>query len=116
VPSRNPWGTDGLRAVAANSTQVITATQSAIFVPRCFTRSRDDYSYQFSLAEALVGLNRSSEAQAYLINLWERQPHSLGTKVRDHFLKFVFTTNRSRIKTEYEQVGSDKAKTSHRLS
>jgi tetratricopeptide (TPR) repeat protein len=38
--------------------------------------SRDDYSYQFSLAEALVGLNRSSEAQAYLINLWGRQPEN----------------------------------------
>jgi tetratricopeptide (TPR) repeat protein len=32
--------------------------------------SRDNYAYQFSLAEALVGLKRSSEAQAYLTNLW----------------------------------------------
>jgi len=38
--------------------------------------SRDNYSYEFNLAEALVGLKRSSEAQAYLINLWERQPEN----------------------------------------
>jgi tetratricopeptide (TPR) repeat protein len=36
--------------------------------------SRDDYSYQLNLAEALTGLNRTSEAQAYFINLWDRQP------------------------------------------
>jgi tetratricopeptide (TPR) repeat protein len=36
--------------------------------------SRDDYSYQLNLAEALVGLKRTSEAQAYFINLWDRQP------------------------------------------
>src|SRR5271170_8197529 len=34
--------------------------------------SRDDYSYQLNLAEALVGLKRTSEAQAYFINLWDR--------------------------------------------
>jgi tetratricopeptide (TPR) repeat protein len=38
--------------------------------------SRDNYSYQLSLAEALVGLNRSSEAEAYLINLWDREPEN----------------------------------------
>lgn len=38
--------------------------------------SRDNYSYQLSLAEALVGLKRTSEAQTYLINLWERQPEN----------------------------------------
>lgn len=38
--------------------------------------SRDNYSYQFGLAEALVGLKRTGEAQAYLINLWERQPEN----------------------------------------
>jgi tetratricopeptide (TPR) repeat protein len=38
--------------------------------------SRDDYSYQFNLAESLVGLKRTSEAQAYLINLWERRPEN----------------------------------------
>jgi tetratricopeptide (TPR) repeat protein len=38
--------------------------------------SRDNYSYQLSLAEALVGSKRSSEAQAYLINLWDREPEN----------------------------------------
>jgi tetratricopeptide (TPR) repeat protein len=38
--------------------------------------ARDDYSYQLNLAEALIGLKRTSEAQVYLINLWERQPEN----------------------------------------
>ena len=38
--------------------------------------SRDNYSYQFNLAEALVGLKRTSEARAYLINLWDREPEN----------------------------------------
>jgi tetratricopeptide (TPR) repeat protein len=38
--------------------------------------SRDNYSYQLNLAEALLGLKRTSEAQAYLVNLWERQPEN----------------------------------------
>ena len=36
--------------------------------------SRDDYSYQLNLAEALLGLKRTNEAYAYLITLWDRQP------------------------------------------
>ena len=36
--------------------------------------SRDDYSYQLNLAEALLGLRRTNEAYAYLITLWDRQP------------------------------------------
>lgn len=36
--------------------------------------SRDNGAYQLSLAEALIGLKRDDEAQAYLINLWEREP------------------------------------------
>jgi tetratricopeptide (TPR) repeat protein len=38
--------------------------------------SRDNYTYQLDLAEALVGLKRTDEAYAYLINLWERQPEN----------------------------------------
>lgn len=38
--------------------------------------SRDDYSYQLNLAEALIGQNRSNEAYAYLLTLWERQPEN----------------------------------------
>lgn len=36
--------------------------------------SRDDYTYQLNLAEALMGMGRTGEAQAYFINLWEREP------------------------------------------
>lgn len=36
--------------------------------------SRDNYTYQLNLAEALIGLKRTGEAAAYLANLWERQP------------------------------------------
>ncbi len=36
--------------------------------------SRDDYTYQLNLAEALTGLKRTGEAEAYFINLWDRQP------------------------------------------
>jgi tetratricopeptide (TPR) repeat protein len=36
--------------------------------------SRDDYSYQLNLAEALIGLKHTGEASAYLRNLWEREP------------------------------------------
>lgn len=38
--------------------------------------SRDNYSYQLNLAEALLGQKRTDEAYAYLINLWERQPEN----------------------------------------
>jgi tetratricopeptide (TPR) repeat protein len=38
--------------------------------------SRDSYSYQLDLAEALLGLNKTDEAHAYLINLWDRQPEN----------------------------------------
>jgi tetratricopeptide (TPR) repeat protein len=36
--------------------------------------SRDNYSYQLNLAEALIGLKRTAEASTYLVNLWDRQP------------------------------------------
>ena len=38
--------------------------------------SRDDYSYQLNLAEALLGLHHTGEASAYLLNLWEREPEN----------------------------------------
>src|SRR5579864_8900957 len=36
--------------------------------------SRDEYSYQLNLAEALIGLGHTGEAFAYLLNLWDREP------------------------------------------
>jgi tetratricopeptide (TPR) repeat protein len=38
--------------------------------------SRDNYDYQLDLAAALIGLKRTDEAYAYLINLWEREPEN----------------------------------------
>jgi tetratricopeptide (TPR) repeat protein len=38
--------------------------------------SRDNYSYQLNLAEALLGLQRTNEAYSYLLSLWERQPEN----------------------------------------
>lgn len=38
--------------------------------------SRDNYTYQLELAEALVGEHRVDEAYAYLINLWDRRPEN----------------------------------------
>ena len=37
---------------------------------------RDNGAYQLSLAQALLGLGRTDEAYAYLINLWGRQPEN----------------------------------------
>ena len=36
--------------------------------------SRDDYTYQLNLAEALLGMQHRGEASAYFVNLWDRQP------------------------------------------
>lgn len=36
--------------------------------------SRDNYTYQLNLAEALLGLKRTGQASAYLLNLWDREP------------------------------------------
>ncbi len=38
--------------------------------------SRDNYAYRLNLAEALLGLKRTDEAHAYLINLLGRQPEN----------------------------------------
>jgi tetratricopeptide (TPR) repeat protein len=37
---------------------------------------RDNGAYQLSLAQALLGLGRTDQAYAYLINLWGRQPEN----------------------------------------
>ena len=38
--------------------------------------SRDNYAYQLNLAEALVGVNQTGQAYAYLLNLWDREPEN----------------------------------------
>jgi tetratricopeptide (TPR) repeat protein len=36
--------------------------------------SRDNYTYQLNLAEALIGMGKTAQANAYLLNLWDREP------------------------------------------
>lgn len=63
----------------ARGTVDLEATRFAPAVSEFRTALRyspDDYSYQLSLAEALLGLKRTPEAHAYLITLWERQPEN----------------------------------------
>src|ERR1700733_10954449 len=36
----------------------------------------DNYDYRLNLAEALIGVKRTSEAYSYLVNLWDRQPEN----------------------------------------
>lgn len=38
--------------------------------------SHGDFAQQLGLAEALIGMDRVSEAEAYLVNLWEQQPEN----------------------------------------
>lgn len=38
--------------------------------------SEDSYTSRLGLAEALIGLKRPSEASAYLVTLWEREPEN----------------------------------------
>jgi predicted Zn-dependent protease len=65
----NRWFARGVTDLKArNFTAAVNEFRAAL------RYSEDDYSYQFNLAEALVGLNRTGEAYAYLINLWDRQP------------------------------------------
>src|SRR5215469_2806169 len=38
--------------------------------------SHDDYDQQLGLAQSLLGMNRTSEAAAYLETLWEQEPEN----------------------------------------
>jgi len=63
------WSTRGL--------DDLNAARYKVAIPEFRTAleyARDNDDYQLDLAEALLGLNRTDEAQAYLINLRERQP------------------------------------------
>lgn len=65
------WFTRGIADLRAqNYRAAVTEFRTALLY------SRDDYSYQLNLAEALVGLKRSGEASAYLLNLWDREPEN----------------------------------------
>jgi tetratricopeptide (TPR) repeat protein len=63
------WFTRGAADLSAQKyDSAVTEFRSALLY------SRDNYTYQLNLAEALIGLKRTEEAAAYLANLWERQP------------------------------------------
>ncbi|HEY7351812.1 MAG TPA: tetratricopeptide repeat protein [Terriglobales bacterium] len=51
-------------------------TQAASAFQTALTYSRGNYGYELSLAQALVALNRTEEARAYLVSLWQRQPEN----------------------------------------
>jgi len=65
----NRWSARGFADLKAqNYDAAVTDFRSALLY------ARDDYSYQLNLAQALIGLNRTGEASAYLLNLWDREP------------------------------------------
>jgi tetratricopeptide (TPR) repeat protein len=67
----NRWFGRGLADLNANRYDAaVTEFRSALLY------SRDDFSYQLNLAEALIGLRHTGEASAYLLNLWDREPQN----------------------------------------
>ena len=67
----NRWFTRGLADLKGRRFELaVNEFRSALLY------SRDNYNYQLDLAEALIGLKRTNEAYAYLINLWEREPEN----------------------------------------
>ncbi|MGH9498608.1 MAG: tetratricopeptide repeat protein [Terriglobales bacterium] len=67
----NRWFTRGLVDLKAQRfDRAVSEFRTALIY------SRDNYAYQLNLAEALMGMKRTSEAYAYFINLWEREPEN----------------------------------------
>jgi tetratricopeptide (TPR) repeat protein len=65
----NRWSNRGLDDLKSrNFAAAVTDFRTALLY------SRDDFSYQLNLAEALVGMKKTGQAAAYLLNLWDRQP------------------------------------------
>lgn len=65
----NRWFTRGVADLNAHQfDRAVSEFRAALLY------SRDNYAYQLNLAEALIGSSHSTEADAYLVNLWERQP------------------------------------------
>ncbi|HEV2467727.1 MAG TPA: tetratricopeptide repeat protein [Candidatus Sulfotelmatobacter sp.] len=65
----NRWFTRGVAELnARNYLPAISDFRAALLY------SRDNYSYQLNLAEALIGEGHTGEASAYLLNLWDREP------------------------------------------
>ena len=67
----NRWFNRGVADLNAKRYEAaVTEFRSALLY------SRDDYSYQLDLAEALIGLKHTAEASSYLLNLWDREPEN----------------------------------------
>jgi len=67
----NRWFTRGVTDLKAQRFQNAVADfRTALLY------SRGDYTFQLNLAEALLGLKRTDEAYAYLLNLWEQEPEN----------------------------------------
>jgi tetratricopeptide (TPR) repeat protein len=67
----NRWFSRGVADLnARHFDRAVTEFRSALLY------SRDNYDYQLSLAEALIGEKRTSEAYSYLVNLWDQQPEN----------------------------------------
>lgn len=65
------WGTRGFAELnAANYKDAVTDFRTAL------RYSHDDFNQQLGLAEALLGMKRTEEADAYLVNLWEQEPEN----------------------------------------
>lgn len=67
----NRWFTRGVSDLNARNYEA-----AALEFRTALRYSRDNDSYQLELAQALVGLKRTSEARAYLLNLFEREPEN----------------------------------------
>ena len=67
----NRWFTRGVADLSAQHYDAaVTEFRTALLY------SRDNYSYQLNLAEALIGMRHTGEASAYLLNLWDREPEN----------------------------------------
>lgn len=67
----NRWFSRGVADLKARRyDSAVTEFRSALLY------SRDNYDYQLNLAEALIGVGRTTEAYSYLANLWDRQPEN----------------------------------------
>ena len=65
----NRWFNRGVADLKAqNYDAAVTEFRAALLY------SRDNYSYQLNLAEALIGARQTGQASAYLVNLWDREP------------------------------------------
>lgn len=68
---RNRWFDRGVADLAAQRFD-----RAVIEFRAALVYSRDNYSYQLNLAEALIGVKKIPESYAYLINLWDREPEN----------------------------------------